>query len=222
MATQIGNFDGLYFKHRIGTNDRLVIGSVYQENHYEFPEDMKGKVVIDVGANIGSISVFTASRGATVYAIEPYSENFKLLQENIRLNHLNDKIKPFKLAIGVEGQSKLFVNEKRPDFCSLDVDVNPLSNDEYEMVEVVTLESFMDRNDIQSCDVLKLDAEGAEVEIADEINLGLHNRIATVCAELHYWEEPILHLRNRELDILKKYYNLERKISDYEFFLKHK
>ena len=45
-----------------------------------------GDTLLDVGANIGVFSLYAASRGCEVVAIEPDALNFALLNENIRLN----------------------------------------------------------------------------------------------------------------------------------------
>ena len=52
-----------------------------------------GADLLDVGANVGMYSVFAAlARGAKVLAFEPESENYALLNENIRLNHLGERV----------------------------------------------------------------------------------------------------------------------------------
>ena len=45
-----------------------------------------GDTLLDVGANIGVFSLYAASRGCEVVAVEPDALNFALLNENIRLN----------------------------------------------------------------------------------------------------------------------------------------
>jgi FkbM family methyltransferase len=45
-----------------------------------------GSLFVDVGANVGTYSVWAAERGAEVIALEPAADTFGLLQENIALN----------------------------------------------------------------------------------------------------------------------------------------
>lgn len=55
-------------------------------------EDFKDKIVMDVGAGTGILSMFAAKAGAKmVYAIEP-SKTHELAKELIEENHLSDKI----------------------------------------------------------------------------------------------------------------------------------
>ena len=52
-----------------------------------------GALFLDVGANVGMYTVFAAiARGARVFAFEPESQNYAILNENIRLNRLSDRV----------------------------------------------------------------------------------------------------------------------------------
>lgn len=58
---------------------------------------------IDVGANIGLYSLYAArSRGVNVLAFEPESLNYALLNKNILLNQMDQKIQAYSLAISDE------------------------------------------------------------------------------------------------------------------------
>ncbi len=58
------------------------------------PEDK----LLDIGANIGIYSLFAASRGIEVTAIEPDALNYALLNLHIRLNDYGNKIIPYLIA----------------------------------------------------------------------------------------------------------------------------
>jgi FkbM family methyltransferase len=47
-------------------------------------------VLWDIGANVGSFSIFAAKRGISVVAVEPMPQNLHLLTENIALNGVMD------------------------------------------------------------------------------------------------------------------------------------
>jgi len=55
-------------------------------------DTFKGGTLIDVGANIGVYSLYAASRGIEVVAIEPHPQNYCRLIENILLNKFSQKI----------------------------------------------------------------------------------------------------------------------------------
>ena len=70
-------------------------------------------VLADVGANVGMYSVWAAAqRGARVYAFEPESQNYALLNRNIALNGLQDRVRAFCLALSDRpGVSALHVSD---------------------------------------------------------------------------------------------------------------
>lgn len=61
-----------------------------------------GDVLFDIGANVGLYSTYAARRGATVYSFEPESQNYALLNQNIYLNNLHDRITALNIALSSE------------------------------------------------------------------------------------------------------------------------
>ena len=63
-------------------------------NDYLAPDPIEGKVLLDIGANIGTTSIPAVTQwGASrVLAVEPEAENFRLLRCNVILNDLDDRI----------------------------------------------------------------------------------------------------------------------------------
>ena len=59
----------------------------------------EGDVFYDVGANVGVFSLYAARKGVHVIAFEPFFENYALLNRNIQLNALGDRIAALNLAI---------------------------------------------------------------------------------------------------------------------------
>ena len=59
-----------------------------------------GSVLWDVGANIGTYSIYAGKRGCKVFAIEPSFLNIELLQRNIILNKLNKTIALLPIGVG--------------------------------------------------------------------------------------------------------------------------
>ena len=57
-------------------------------------------VLVDVGANVGMYTVWAAkTRGVRVFAFEPESQNYGLLNRNLMLNGLGEQVKAYCLAI---------------------------------------------------------------------------------------------------------------------------
>lgn len=72
-----------------------------------------GDVLVDVGANVGMYTVWAAkTRGVRVFAFEPESQNFALLNRNILLNSLGDQVNAYCLAMSdVAGLSQLHLSQ---------------------------------------------------------------------------------------------------------------
>ena len=67
---------------------------------------------VDVGANVGMYSIWAAkTRNATVYAFEPEAQNYALLNRNILLNELGERVKAYCLALSdTAGLSELHLS----------------------------------------------------------------------------------------------------------------
>ncbi|MGB2713672.1 MAG: FkbM family methyltransferase [Vicinamibacterales bacterium] len=59
----------------------------------------RGDVLFDIGANIGLYSIYAASRSVRVVAFEPESQNYALINQNIFLNGLGDRIQCLAIAL---------------------------------------------------------------------------------------------------------------------------
>ena len=70
-------------------------------------------MLVDVGANVGMYTVWAAkTRGVRVFAFEPESQNFALLNRNIVLNDLGGRVSAYCLALSdAAGLSELHLSE---------------------------------------------------------------------------------------------------------------
>ncbi len=73
-------------------------------------------ILADVGANVGMYSIWAAAqRGARVFAFEPESQNYALLNRNIALNGLQDRVRAYCLALSDRAAwSELYVSNLYP------------------------------------------------------------------------------------------------------------
>jgi FkbM family methyltransferase len=116
-----------------------------------------GDTVVDVGANIGSLSILASrlvgSHGA-VLAIEPHPQTFKWLQQNKDLNHC-DNLTIANLAVGAQAIQTGISDGKSDDQNTID----PESNLKVNMVQLDQLTA-----DLSVISLLKIDVEGYELE----------------------------------------------------------
>jgi FkbM family methyltransferase len=127
----------------------------------------KGDVFLDVGAHIGAISC-VASRlvgdKGSVYAVEPNPKNYKMLNENIRLNKLKN-IYSFQTALGsVVSAAQLYNrNEKDSGMASLIRDERAIGHGTE--VTVTTIDRLIEEKHTGIPDFIKIDVEGYELEV---------------------------------------------------------
>ena len=57
-----------------------------------------GDSLLDIGANIGIYSLYAASKGSVVVALEPDALNYALLNLNVRLNDFGSQLMPYLVA----------------------------------------------------------------------------------------------------------------------------
>ncbi|MFA4669694.1 FkbM family methyltransferase [Pyrococcus kukulkanii] len=126
------------------------------------------RTIIDIGANVGFyvlIEGYSSNKDATIYAIEPVMENFKVLKMNIALNNLDDRVRPLNLAIGDKNTNVEIKVPKKRNWATIK---NITDNIEYhtEQIEMVTLETLFKRENIPPKDIfLRFDIEGYEYEL---------------------------------------------------------
>lgn len=127
-----------------------------------------GFVFIDVGANVGAYSLFTAARAdasSRILAIEPQPGIYDRLIANIRLNGFST-IKAMEYAVADRpGELTLFIDAKNSGESSVKIvaagGAEPIKVTAKRLLDIVREEGF------ERIDAIKLDVEGAEDIILD-------------------------------------------------------
>jgi FkbM family methyltransferase len=200
-----------------GASEAPIIYDIWHKRVYN-PKDFEikdGDVVVDIGAHKGIFSIFAALQGdnVKVFSYEPVPINFTLLQENIKLNRLADRIKAFNLAVASEaGSSTMFIRDGVKDSVSHSFHYRTKQDFPLE-VRCVTLENIFEQNGIDKCNFLKLDCEGAEYQILFNTSKELFNRIERIAMEYH----PIKSLVGADPSVRPKVEALEEFLEEVGF-----
>lgn len=128
------------------------------------------KAVLDIGANTGVYSLVTKSinPSAKVYAFEPLKQMFRKLSFNNELNKY-DIVCIEKAASDKNG--KAIIYETGTDHvaaASLNAEIRHYGNLDVETeIEAITLDAFIEANNIGKIDLIKIDVEGHEPNVLD-------------------------------------------------------
>src|SRR5688572_24127641 len=167
--------------------DLFVLREVFVEETYAdiLPLLPKRPIsVLDVGANLGSFSVWLASRhrvdsGA---CFEPDPTSVRLCRFNLSINGCTQMELVPNAVGGVARTLQMRVNTTRPGGNS--IYAAPLGEGEVANVAVLTLAEWLSAHEGE-LDLLKLDCEGAEWEIVDHTAPELWRRFSLIVAEVH-------------------------------------
>ncbi len=128
----------------------------------------KSKYIFDIGANTGIYSLVSKSvnPGSQVYAFEPVKRVFKLLKNNIQLNHYN--IEPFELALSDYEGTGYFYDPGTEHIYSVSLNKNLLEEHVKHQkvpVKVLRFDTWFRDHQIGGMDLLKIDVEYHEVQV---------------------------------------------------------
>lgn len=129
-----------------------------------------GGVLIDIGANMGYCSLLmsrTVGEDGKVFAIEPSERDFLRLIDNVSLNKLNN-VGVYRLAISdISGEVEISIaSEERSSLNTLGTEFSNKGIEKLrtEKVEATTLDRFVEQEEIDKIDVIKMDIEGSELK----------------------------------------------------------
>jgi FkbM family methyltransferase len=177
----------------------LVLEEVRVEYALGDVEIGPGDVVIDIGAHVGTVSVYLAKRHpyATVYAFEPVPSNYASLVRNAERNGVSN-LRAFNLAVTADGR---------------DVQIDAILHENSGggglsrggrrgfKAKSTTLDAVFEENGIGRCRLLKIDCEGAEHEILRATRY--LDRVDELQGEFH--EDDFLRQRGHSVKGLEEY-----------------
>ena len=170
-------YDG---EEQLGNTLRLI-KEQFIEQQYSWLE-VKNKVVIDIGANVGDSAIYFALKGAKhVYAFEPYPYSYRIAMQNIKLNKLQDKITLLNEGCS-SNEGKIKINTEYKNFGSTDLKNFKKGTN----INITTISGILKRFKITEEAVLKIDCEGCEYGILLETKNSDLRRFKQIQIEYHY------------------------------------
>ena len=148
--------------------------------------------IIDIGAHAGFFSIFAncLNNDVKIYSIEPEKNNFELLNKHKEENKVIN-IKTFKCAIGKETRDGELIikedsiNHKIKKGEKLKTKKREKEEGIFQDVRIFSLKDFFDENKIKKVSLIKMDIEGGEYDIIENLDTDDFSKIGAFVLETH-------------------------------------
>ena len=167
---------------RAGTSDLWVFDQIflYKEMETDFGQDVA--FIIDAGANIGLTSAYLANRfpNAQILALEVDQQNFELLAANTRPY---PRVTPLLKGLWHRGANLVIDN---PEDYAWAFTVSEAGQKGSSTVEGISVADLLRDFGWERVDLLKMDIEGAELEVLSHGTEEWLDRVRVLAVEFHF------------------------------------
>jgi FkbM family methyltransferase len=190
--------------------DDFINMTIREDDLLERFNPKEGEVVVDVGAHIGRYTLISSKRvgpKGKVVAIEAHPSVLKMLNRNIKLNHLTNVTALNYAVYSKETKIKLYDHRKQVDATIYNTVMTGRVRDQDVFVEVNanTLDNILQQNGINAENVnwVKIDVEGAEMEVLKgATNVLSKSQNITLLVEIHNVDGSGKNFYNSIMDLL--------------------
>lgn len=187
------------FVYREGTNDWNTINSCLGSNdEYGLRGRQLSGDIVDIGGYVGSVGITIAvdHPDTRILIVEPVPDNADLIERNAELNGVRDRVTVFRGAVGPKGVGSSEIRFRYVGDFNLEhhafVGNSSLAYDDggsvqHESLDVETLGlvALLDRFDIASPTLMKIDCEGGEWPFFETATAAALRRVAEIVGEAH-------------------------------------
>lgn len=175
---------GFKMKIRVNSTDLMQLTTIWVVREYDLPGfDIKNDdTIIDIGGHIGLFTLFCKqfSNAGKIFCYEPFIDNYKIFLDNVRMNNLNNVISSNMAVSKIDGNVPIYLSDDESGHSMLEKNSNSIQ------VESISLKKIFDMNEIQRCNLLKLDCEGSEYEIIESLPENYFEKIDKLIIEYHF------------------------------------
>ncbi len=155
------------------------IKEIFEDEELRFNSDVPAPVIYDCGANVGVSAIYFKKifPGAIVKSFEPDPEVFSCLKKNISQNNIQG-VELFEKAV--------WIKDGKLQFSAEGADGGSIMLTEGKKIEVdcIRLKDLLAKE--TAIDLLKIDIEGAEVDVLNDIS-GELKKVKVLFVEYHSW-----------------------------------
>lgn len=186
----ISDLRGIFFYGELEDNwigHQMV--DIYHDQIYRplLPLLKEHTTALDIGGNIGLVSMYLSHYFEKVITLEPSSEHFDAFNRNLQINNITN-VTPINKALYIKNGKFPFGGPiKNKTMRSLHMATWPEGKQE-EVVDAITLDTLFEEQKIDHVDLLKLDIEGSEFEVLAHSSFKkVAPKIDVIIGEFHKW-----------------------------------
>lgn len=187
--------DDTRFIVRLLSSDRYVFYQVIEGREYlplielisKSNAESYIKNIVDAGSNIGFSALFFNRHypHSRIIAIEPDSENCKMLKRNIHVNGLESEVTILQKALWMNSESKLVLSHNFRDGLDWSKTVRD-ATDKSGSIDTVSLMKVFEDYNLDVIDILKIDIEGTEGLLFKDLSFtDCLKRVRFIALEIH-------------------------------------
>lgn len=176
-------------KYRVYLRDQAdasVWAEIFQLREYRSAENIIKTAafsIIDAGAQAGFFILYCRALNAKirVYAIEPEPANAEFLSKVLKSNHIQN-VKIFQLALAAKsGKRDFYVSEDMHNHSLIQFN----GHKEEISVTASSLSDFLKQNKLDKAGLLKMDIEGGEYEVLENLDKDDWRKLDNILLEYH-------------------------------------
>jgi FkbM family methyltransferase len=178
--------NGFTWHHGVRDEPILLFREIFVDRFYEPLNAPANAHVLDIGANIGAVTLFWAAGRPDLHfhAYEPNPDSYATLCKNVAANGLAPQVSTYPQAIGgSRGKLDLWVNV--PTTFATAYGEAPFAGARKQAVPMITLDDAWDRMGRAPIWMLKIDTEGAEGDILEAASDAVLASVHSACIEWH-------------------------------------
>ena len=166
---------------RPNSSDVTTFKHIFAHDDYNYDLEQAPKIIIDAGANIGLASIYFTNKysSAKIIAIELSPTNFQVLAKN---TDLYKNIEAINAGLWPVNQALKF---KEEGFSPWGYKVNNKLEGNSISIDSITIPDIIEKYNISRIDLLKIDIEGAEVELFSENYESWLPKVKYIIVEFH-------------------------------------
>lgn len=169
--------------------DRSVIGEIFKFREYRAADNViksARSVIIDIGAHAGFFSLYVSALNprVRVIAVEPFAENLELLEKHLAKNKI-ENVETVSGGIAGTTGARFLVLESDSHNHRLNLPKEDLSRRSTVKIQCWSLGDLVQKYKVEKVNLLKMDIEGLEYEIFENLDRTMFKKIKNIILEYH-------------------------------------